>query len=168
MDINKKNRKILVFFLIIVSLLLSSCIPVMDIVYVKPIRFKNCTNDTLFIGMSNYDSIDGVVDQLYHNPYDSFDIDTKNICLWNDYERKKEFPELYNAEMILPDSLGEIDYDEMFFNQDTCYFFLIKYDDANNNSWDDILAKRLYKRLTIVRNKDEDMEKVIQEIKYTN
>ena len=70
--------------------------------------------------------------------------------------------------MILPDSLGEIDYDEMFFNQDTCYFFLIKYDDANNNSWDDILAKRLYKRLTIVRNKDEDMEKVIQEIKYTN
>lgn len=168
MDINKKNRKILVFFLIIVSLLLSSCIPVMDIVYVKPIRFKNCTNDTLFIGMSNYDSIDGVVDQLHHNPYDSFDIDTKNICLWNDYERKKEFPELYNAEMILPDSLGEIDYDEMFFNQDTCYFFLIKYDDANNNSWDDILAKRLYKRLTIVRNKDEDMEKVIQEIKYTN
>lgn len=167
MDINKKNRKILVFFLIIVSLLLSSCIPVMDIVYVKPIRFKNCTNDTLFIGMSNYDSIDGVVDQLHHNPYDSFDIDTKNICLWNDYERKKEFPELYNAEMILPDSLGEIDYDEMFFNQDTCYFFLIKYD-ANNNSWDDILAKRLYKRLTIVRNKDEDMEKVIQEIKYTN
>jgi hypothetical protein len=118
--------------------------------------------------MSNYDSIDGVVDQLHHNPYDSFDIDTKNICLWNDYERKKEFPELYNAEMILPDSLGEIDYDEMFFNQDTCYFFLIKYDDANNNSWDDILAKRLYKRLTIVRNKDEDMEKVIQEIKYTN
>ena len=168
MDINNKNRKILVFFLIIVSLLLSSCIPVMDIVYVKPIRFKNCTNDTLFIGMSNYDSIDGVVDQLHHNPYDSFDIDTKNICLWNDYERKKEFPELYNAEMILPDSLGEIDYDEMFFNQDTCYFFLIKYDDANNNSWDDILAKRLYKRLTIVRNKDEDMEKVIQEIKYTN
>ena len=140
----------------------------MDIVYVKPIRFKNCTNDTLFIGMSNYDSIDGVVDQLHHNPYDSFDIDTKNICLWNDYKRKKEFPELYNAEMILPDSLGEIDYDEMFFNQDTCYFFLIKYDDANNNSWDDILAKRLYKRLTIVRNKDEDMEKVIQEIKYTN
>ena len=163
MNITKKKRNLLVCISVIVSLL-SSCIPVMDIVYVKPIRFKNCTNDTLFIGMSNYDSIDGVVDQLYHNPYDSFDIDTKNICLWNDYERKKEFPELYNAEMILPDSLGEIDYDEMFFDKDTCYFFLIKYDDANNNSWDDILAKRLYKRLTIVRNKEGEFD---TNIKYS-
>ena len=57
MNITKNKRNLLVCISVIVSLL-SSCIPVMDSGTL--VGFKNCTNDTLVIGGSDYDNIDSV------------------------------------------------------------------------------------------------------------
>ena len=64
MKINKKYRNILVGFSVIICYL-SSCIPAMDSVTL--VSFKNCTNDTLFIGISDYDNIDSIwFRYIYH------------------------------------------------------------------------------------------------------
>ena len=157
MNITKKNRYLLVCISVIVSLL-SSCIPVMDYGEAFQVRFKNCTNDTLFIGASHYNDIDSVYYQL--NPIADFSvgINTKNISLWNNLNNKNEFkkntlPDYYEREVVLPDSLCGIKPDILFLNSDTCYFFLIKYEDDKNNSWDEIRAKKLYKKWKVVRKK---------------
>ena len=93
MNITKKNRNLLVCISVIVSLL-SSCIPVMDYSEAFQVRFKNCTNDTLFIGASHYNDIDSVYYQL--NPIADFSvgINTKNISLWNNLNNKNEFKKI--------------------------------------------------------------------------
>lgn len=65
--------------------LLSSCIPAMDSVTLA--RFKNCTNDTLFVGVSSYyNNIDSANCMLEPKWYyeDSILCNNKDICLWND------------------------------------------------------------------------------------
>ena len=168
MNINKKNRNLLVCISVI-TFLLSSCLPVMDYGFFRQARFKNCTNDTLFIGVSHYNTIDSIFYQLYHIADDSVGVNTKNISLWNNLNNKNEFkkitlPDYYEREVILPDSLCGIEPDILFLNSDTCYFFLIKYEDAKNNSWDEIRAKKLYKKWITVRNKDEEFD---TNIKYS-
>ena len=168
MKIYKKKRSLLVCFSVIMCLL-SSCIPVMDSEFASQVRFKNCTNDTLFIGASHYNNIDSVYYQL--NPIADFSvgINTKNISLWNNLNNKKEIrkytlPDYYEREVVLPDSLCGIEPNILFLNSDTCYIFLIKYEDAKNNSWDEIRAKKLYRKWITVRNKDEEFD---TNIKYT-
>jgi hypothetical protein len=73
-------------------------------------------------------------------------------------------PDYYEREVVLPDSLCGIEPDILFLNSDTCYFFLIKYEDAKNNSWDEIRAKKLYKKWITVRNKEGEFD---TNIKYT-
>ena len=84
MKIYKKKRNLLVCFSIIMCLL-SSCIPAMDSVTLA--RFKNCTNDTLFVGVSSYyNNIDSANCMLEPKWYyqDSILCNNKDICLWND------------------------------------------------------------------------------------
>lgn len=148
MNITKKNRNLLVCISVIVSLL-SSCIPVMDSVTL--VGFKNCTNDTLFVGVSSYNTIDSVgwmLEPLYSFE-DSIQCNDKDSCMLNEFY----------ADRIYPDSVGKI-YDYMLF--DTCYFFLIKYEDAKNHSLDEIRAKKLYKKWVTVRNKEGEFDRNIK------
>ena len=151
MNMNKKNRNLLVCISVIASLL-SSC--VMD--NVPFTKFKNCTNDTLFIGVSSYNNIDSVgwmLEPLYSFEDSIFDND-KDSCLLSDFY----------ADRIYPDSVGKI-YDNMLFdNTDTCFFFLIKYEDARNYSWDEIRAKKLYKKWFTVKKENGEFD---TNIKYT-
>ena len=61
---------------------LSSCIP---IIHTRVLAvFKNCTNDTVYIGVSHYDNIDSIEAQLapcYDIPVNS-NLDTAEISLW--------------------------------------------------------------------------------------
>ena len=158
MKIYKKKRNLLVCFSIIMCLL-SSCIPDMDSVTLA--RFKNCTNDTLFVGVSSYyNNIDSANCMLEPKWYyqDSILCNNKDICLWNDIRA--------GGKKIYPDSIGKI-YDYMLFyrnNTDTCFFFLIRNEDVKNHSWDEIRAKKLYKKWITVRNKDEEFD---TNIKYS-
>jgi len=158
MKIYKKKRNLLVCFSIIMCLL-SSCIPAMDSVTLA--RFKNCTNDTLFVGVSSYyNNIDSANCMLEPKWYyqDSILCNNKDICLWNDIRA--------GGKKIYPDSIGKI-YDYMLFyrnNTDTCFFFLIRNEDVKNHSWDEIRAKKLYKKWITVRNKEGEFD---TNIKYT-
>lgn len=49
-------------------------------------------------------------------------------------------------------------------NTDTCFFFLIRNEDVKNHSWDEIRAKKLYKKWITVRNKEGEFD---TNIKYT-
>lgn len=157
MNITKNKRNLLVCISVIVSLL-SSCIPAMDSVTLA--RFKNCTNDTLFIGVSSYSNIDSAYCLLMPKWYyeDSILCNNKDICLWNDINA--------GGKKIFPDSVGKI-YDYLLFdinNTDTCFFFLLKNEDVKNHSWDEIRAKKLYKKWITVRNKEGEFD---TNIKYT-
>ena len=62
--------------------------------------------------------------------------------------------------------MGKI-YDYLLFdinNTDTCFFFLLKNEDVKNHSWDEIRAKKLYKKWITVRNKEGEFD---TNIKYT-
>ena len=155
MNIIKKNRNLLVCISVIVSLL-SSCIPVMD--SVSLVGFKNCTNDTLVIGESDYDNIDSVwffkdVNKLSKEPLltsiDSIILsDIKKYC--DTTINQEEIFEKNKEEMITyPDSLFFVNEYRLFDR----YFFLIKLEDAKNHSWDEIRAKKLYKKWKVVRKK---------------
>ena len=174
MNITKKNRNLLVCISVIVSLL-SSCIPVMDSVTL--VGFKNCTNDTLVIGESDYDNIDSVwfgsidVDRLSKESLFT-SIDSILLDINKDYLESCEF---YDEENITPEELteknkeGMITYpDSLFFVNEyrlfDRYFFLIKLEDAKNHSWDEIRAKKLYKKWITIRNKDEEFD---TNIKYS-
>ena len=161
MNIIKKNRNLLVCISVIVSLL-SSCIPVMDSVTL--VGLKNCTNDTLVIGESDYDNIDSVwfgsidVDRLSKESLFT-SIDSILLDINKDYLESCEF---YDEENITPEELteknkeGMITYpDSLFFVNEyrlfDRYFFLIKLEDAKNHSWDEIRAKKLYKKWVVDR-----------------
>ena len=169
MKISKKYRNILVGFSVIICYL-SSCIPAMDSVTL--VSFKNCTNDTLFIGISDYDNIDSIwFRYIYH-----VDIKSKapllasiDSILRNDnsninmtiYDNGHEIviTPTEQARMereymtIYPDSIFPVNELYLFNNTDTEYFFLIKLEDAKNHSWDEIRAKKLYKKWNVVRKK---------------
>ena len=159
MNITKKTRNLLVCISVIVSLL-SSCIPVMDSVTL--VGFKNCTNDTLVIGESDYDNIDSVwfgsidVDRLSKEPLltsiDSIILsDIKHIKHYCDTTINQEeiFEKNKEGMITYPDSLFFVNEYRLFDR----YFFLIKLEDAKNHSWDEIRAKKLYKKWNVVRKK---------------
>ena len=115
--------------------LLSSCIPVFD--SYELMRFKNCTNDTLYIGASFYDA--------------------ENIdSLWNE--------RIFVEDFIYPDSMCTLDAYCGIKNVDTCYFFMVKYSDSKRYSWDEIRAKKLYGKCVTTRNKDGEFDR---NIRYT-
>ena len=130
-----------------------SCKPVMCSRVVA--EFKNCTGDTLYIGVSRYDCIDSIEAQLapcYGIPVAN--LDTTEISLWK--ERVIKYGnELYSDERvyalkdcyIYPDSTCSIDANRLSnHDNDTCYFFLIKWKDAKQYSWDEIRTKILYRK----------------------
>ena len=61
---------------------LSSCIPIGDTRVLAV--FKNCTNDTVYIGASHYDNIDSVSEQVspVYNFVANNGLDISNISLW--------------------------------------------------------------------------------------
>ena len=50
----------------------------------------------------------------------------------------------------------------LFSRKDTCYFFLIKFEDVKRNSWKDICAKKLYHKWMVVRDKNGNLDKDIR------
>ena len=159
MNITKKTRNLLVCISVIVSLL-SSCITGWDSVTL--VGFKNCTNDTLVIGGSDYDNIDSVwffkdVNKLSKEPLltsiDSIILsDIKHIKHYCDTTINQEeiFEKNKEGMITYPDSLFFVN---EYFLFDHYYFFLIKLEDAKNHSWDEIRAKKLYKKWNVVRKK---------------
>ena len=137
---------------LILPYVMLSCIPIFDS-GVSSI-FKNCTNDTLFIGASHTDNIDNVDYQL--RPYTNCDIDSVELLLWKG--------EIVNASnLVCPDSICLInDYYLFPDDNDTCYFFLVKWRDAKKYSWDEIRAKKLYRRWVTVKNKDGEFDSNIK------
>lgn len=145
---------------------LSSCIPIFDSYTAIP--FKNCTNDTLFIGTSSYDNIDSVDCLLfpYYNIIANSTIDTTNISLWEDKIINQNGSTIYiqfrKDHFVYPDSICIRSANRLFEDTDTCYFFLVKWNDAKNYSWDEIHAKKLYKRWITTKNKDGDCDRNIR------
>ena len=85
MNITKKNRNLLVCISVIVSLL-SSCSQA-DMDRLTFAEFKNCTNDTLFVGVSSYNTIDSVgwmLEPLYSFE-DSIQCNDKDSCMLNEF-----------------------------------------------------------------------------------
>ena len=162
---NKKIGFYLGVFLVLS--ILPSCIPVCD--WGTIIVFKNCTKDTLFIGVSQYGNIDSVNCQLYphYRGLNKCDLDTAGISLWkerrNPYDKHLVYREFSKDHYIYPDSICTINVSYLFENNDTCYFFLVKWRDAKQYSWDEIRAKKLYRRWVTVKNKDGEFDK---DIKY--
>lgn len=129
-------------------------------------NFKNCTNDTLFIGASHYDNIDSVdrqLDPLYYIAEKSI-LDTTDISLWE--RRTKKTDDYYwdfipcKYWYIYPDSICSIDY--YYLNgkdtPDSCYFFLVKWSDAKQYSWDEIRENKLYRKWVITRDKNGEYD----------
>ena len=163
MKIYKKKRSLLVCFSVI-AFLLSSCLPVMDSVTL--VGFKNCTNDTLIIGESDYDNIDSVwFDYIHINRLSKEPLLTLiDSILLDDSKNYLESWEFYDEEdkAITPTELAEKNREEIIVYPDSLYFvneyllfdkyfFLIKLEDAKNYSLDEIRAKKLYKKWVIER-----------------
>jgi len=148
----RRKYKKLGYFAIILGLF-SSCIPICDSRTVA--IFKNGTNDTLYIGASHFDMIDSVDCQL-QPAYLVVDSDTffSKVTLWNGVDIR--------GSIVYPDSSFTIDGNYLFNNTDTCYFFLIKSKDAKKYSWDEIRAKKIYRRRVIVQNCDGKFDQMIQ------
>lgn len=139
----------------IVICLISSCIP---IVHTRVLAvFKNCTNDTVYIGASHYDNIDSVSEQVgpHYNFVANNDLDNSDISLWKGTCFRSD-------NFICPDSLCSIDADYLFHNADTCYFFLIKWNNAKRHSWNEILTNKLYEKWVVIRNPNGEFEKNIR------
>jgi len=91
----------------------------------------------------------------YYIQFDSTGIDTAGVSLWKKgYVRSDCF--------VLPDSACDVNYNYLFQDHDTCYFFLIKYSDAKHHSWDEIREKRLYRKWVVTRKEDGTFNKDIR------
>lgn len=99
-------------------------------------EFKNCTGDTLIIGHSYFDAIDSVHCQIlpaYDIPCVE-EFDTINVPV------NKELS-LRGIMAVFPDSTCCEDSVYLFSRKDTCYLFLIKFEDVKRNSWKEICEK---------------------------
>ena len=180
MNINKKNRNLLVCFSVIASLL-SSCLPVMDSVTL--VGFKNCTNDTLIIGKSDCNDIDSAwwFGKRFERPSKEPLLTSIDSILLDDSKNYLESWEFYDEEykaitptelaeknreriIVYPDSFLLVEDISLFNNTDTNYFFLIKLEDAKNHSWDEIRAKKLYKKWITVKKENGEFD---TNIKYS-
>lgn len=130
---------------------LGSCMPFCESRVVA--TFENCTDDTIFVGVSHYDNIDSIGCQLlaaYDLPMNKL-LDTTGVSLWKDgYTFKDQY--------IYPDSACGIDANYSFDEHDTCYFFIIKWRDAKKYSWDEICDKKLYYKTINVRNMNGEFD----------
>lgn len=124
----------------------------------QDVRFRNCTNDTLFIGVSHHDHIDSIEGLLFPH-YNSLynDIDTAEIYLRTEANVRKLF--------VYPDSLCSVDSNYLYRGSDTYYFFLIKWRDAKRYSWNDIRTKKLYRKLVVKKQKNSEFDR---NIRYPN
>lgn len=141
--------------ILVTPYLFSSCIPIIHTRHLAV--FKNCTEDTLYIGASHYKYIDCVNYQVWphYNFATNSRVDTKGIVLWNDtYFRSDCF--------VYPDSICTIEAEYLFQNTDTCYLFLIKWKTAKSFSWDEICTKKLFHRWIVIRNKEGNFERNIK------
>ena len=104
----------------VIVCLLFSCVLTVDTKVMAP--FKNCTNDTIYIGASHYANIDSVDEQVQalYAPVGNSDFDTTNIRLW-------EGIDFHSDGFVLPDSMCAIGADYLFRQSDTCYFFCKKH-----------------------------------------
>ena len=100
----------------------------------------------MFVGVSLYDNIDSVNSMLFPNYARYDDLDTIIVF-------QHKYLNVHPTDFVLPDSLcrGEPNY--LFNEHDTCYFFLVKWKDAKNYSFDEIRKKKLYHRLIVTRDK---------------
>ena len=171
MKINKKYRNILVGFSVIICYL-SSCIPAMD--SVTWVNFKNCTNDTLIIGESDYDNIDSVwfdyihINRLSKEPLlasiDSILLACNDTFIYCDRViTPKESAEMEREKMTAyPDPIFLFEDIALFNRTDTNYFFLIKFNDAKNYSWDEIREKKLYNKWITIKGKYGNFDRNIK------
>ncbi len=122
-----------------------ACVPIVHTRHAA--KFKNCTADSLFIGLSYYNTIDSVFTLLYpsYNTSATNRNDTSGIFLW-----KKVVIE--RLDYVSPDSTCRTDREILFHDNDTSYLFLIKCKDAKNHTWDEICKNKLYHRLVITKN----------------
>ncbi len=108
--------------------------------------FKNCTNDTLFIGASLYNNIDSVKYVVWgESPFSDSGPDTL-LGNGNFYFGSRD--------VVYPDSICITPDAGLFSRSDTTYFFLIKWSDAKRYSWDEIREQKLYRRWIVTRDKD--------------
>ena len=121
------------------------------------VSFKNCTNDTLFIGISDYDNIDSIwFRYIYH-----VDIKSKAPLLASIDSILRNNNSNINM-TIYPDSIFPVNELYLFNNTDTEYFFLIKFKDAKIYSWDEIREKKLYNKWITVKGKDGKFDRNIK------
>ena len=119
--------------------------------------FKNCTGDTLIIGHSYFDAIDSVHFQIlpaYDTP-SAEEFDTVNIPV------NKELS-LRGIMAVFPDSTCCEDSAYLFSRKDTCYLFLIKFEDVKRNSWKEICSKKLYHKWMVVRDMGGNFDRNIR------
>ena len=100
---------------------------------------KNCTNDTLYFGISEYDNIDSVRDILTSDRYiyDTCAV-SEDLSLWNGEN-------LFESDVYPNDSAGCIYHVSTF----PCYIFIIKRQVAKQFSWEEIRAKGLYDKCCV-------------------
>lgn len=147
-------KKAIVFIVVLMMLcFVSSCI------YMCSKRheyFKNCTNDTLLVGHSCYDSVDSIDCQMYSSYFvTSAEFDTVFIPVKKNVKFRGDMA-------VLPDSTFSIVDWALFKDHDTCYFYLIKWRDIRHNSWKEICSKKLYHKYMVVRNKDGNFDRNIR------
>ena len=122
----------------------------------------------MFIGASQYNNIDSVDCQLFpdYNQLANNNLDTTGTSLWKNIEKPygKGFVyiKFWKDGYIYPDSTCTIKENRLFEDNDTCFFFLVKWKDAKKYSWDEIRAKKLYRRWVAVKNKDGDCDRNIR------
>ena len=178
MNIIKRHRNLLVCISVI-AFLLSSCLPVMDSVTL--VGFKNCTNDTLIIGESDCNDIDSAwwFGERFERPskeplltsIDSILLDVSKNYLesWEFYDEEDkaitptELAEKNREKMTAyPDSIFLFKDIALFNRTDTNYFFLIKFNDAKNYSWDEIREKKLYNKWITIKGKYGNFDRNIK------
>ena len=147
------RTRLVVIFIVLCTIL--SCIPPICSSRHAAI-FQNKTNDTLLICVSRYDCIDSmlfILSPLYRHADNNQG--SADIAQWEGITIK-------DTDYVSPDSLCRTDAEALFVSQDTCYFFLVKWKDVKKYSWDEIRAKKLYRRWVTVKNKDGDCDRNIR------
>ena len=136
----KKNHKLSTLCIIfLASLTFCSCV----ICSKQGIAVKNSTKDTLLIELTLSDTLDDMPYYLDASKEDTSDyfykIDTMNVSI------KDKRVLISKSSFIPPDSLYSSEMYALFQNKDTCFLYTIKWQDAKNNTIEEIHAKRLYK-----------------------
>lgn len=149
------TKNILLMCVVILSLM-SSCVPLICSSRHR-IWFRNCTKDTLFIGSSYYDDIDSV-NGILSPDKKIFNMDTLATSIM--YETK--WLTIRTIDFVEPDSVCSTDSNYLFNAHDSCYFFLIRWRDAKNSSWDEIRAKRLYRKKLIIRDSNGQFDRNVR------